>query len=213
MRTARSLPVVLWLSACASAPIAPPPLAPVAHDEVLAAGATVYDSASLDSPLAGTQAWAMGRIGPLDLGGHLHLSFDEGLQPRTLGGGVLTQLRLHVDETWFVGAALSAEYADVFAYWRGIPTRLLLVTFGVPASVELLEGVNVWIRPAIGGATEMVVFGSGLDLSPRFGVPLPVFRLTYGASYDFGWVQVYGSSSTTLPFGGAFLAFGLAFTL
>lgn len=214
MRPDRPLLVALLLaSSCVSAPIAPPPLAPVTHDEVFAAGVSAYDSADVFTPLAGTQAWATGRIGPLDVGGHLQLTFGEDYRLRSLGGGALTQLRLHVDEGWFIGASLSAEYVDAFAYWRDLRTRLVVVTFGMPASVELLEGVHVWVRPAIGGATEMSVYGHGLDVTPRFGVPLPVFRLTYGASYDFGWVTVYGSSSTTLPFGGAFLAFGLAVTL
>lgn len=198
------------LSSCASAPIAPPPLGPVRPDELGAAGVALYDSADVFSPVAGAQAWGMGRIGPLDLGGHLQLSFGEGLRPRFLGGGVQAQLRLHMDESWFLGGAFSAEYVDAFAYWRDTRSRLLLVTFGLPASVELFENASVWVRPAIGGAAPAWLFHNDLGLRPSFGVPLPVFRLTYGASYDFGWVQVYGASSTTLPFGGAFLAFGLA---
>lgn len=197
-------------ASCASAPIAPPPLGPVRPNEVGAAGVALYDTADVFSPVAGAQAWAMGRLGPLDLGGHLQLSLGEFSEPRFIGGGLLAQLRLHVDETWFVGGALGVEYIDAFIYWRAARTRLLLVTFGMPVSVELFEGATVWVRPAVGGASETYLYARGGGIDPRFGLPLPVVRLTYGASYDFGWVQVYGSSTTTLPFGGAFLAFGLA---
>lgn len=155
----------------------------------------------------------MGRIGPLDVGGHLQLSLGEGFKPRFLGGGALAQLRLHVEEGWFLGGAIGVEYIDAFAYWRASRTRLVMVTFGLPASVELFEGATVWVRPAIGGASEAWLFANEHGIRPSFNVPLPVFRLTYGASYDLGWVQVYGASSTTLPFGGAFLAFGLAVTI
>ncbi len=198
------------VSACASAPIAPPPLGPVRPDELGAAGVALYDTADVFSPIAGAQAWGMARVGPLDLGGHLQLSFGEDFAARFLGGGVQTQLRLHMDETWFVGGAFAVEYIDAFAYWRDSRSRLLLATFALPASVELFENGSVWVRPAIGGAAPMWLFRHTAGVRPSFGVPLPVFRLTYGASYDFGWVQVYGASSTTLPFGGAFLAFGLA---
>ena len=126
---------------------------------------------------------------------------------------MLAQLRLHMDENWFLGGAFSAEYIDAFAYWRSSRTRLLLVTFGLPMSVELMPNLSVWVRPAFGGASPMWLYGHDLSFRPSFGPPLPVFRLTYGASYDFGWVQVYGASSTSLPFGGAFLAFGLAVTI
>jgi hypothetical protein len=87
---------------------------------------------------------------------------------------------------------------------------LLIVTLAMPVLMQLMPDVWVWFRPALGGAASAPLYTRSDGLRAGFGPVLPVFRLSIGAAYDVGFGQVYGETTTTLPFGGAYLGFGLA---
>lgn len=198
------------LVGCASVPVAPPPLPPMSPREVGAVGGFVYDSQGDLGAIDGAQGWALLRLLPnLDVGGAVQLT-NEGFVPRFVGGSLSAQLRLHLNEEIFVGAALQLEYADAFWYLRSAREPVLMLTFSTPVVVELMPDVQVWLRPALGGAASARWYARSDGVTPAFGRVLPVFRLSFGAAYDLGFVQIYGETTTTLPFGGAYLGFGLA---
>jgi hypothetical protein len=200
-------------SACVSVPTAPPPL-PAQPTQVVSAGAFVYDTADPESPLGGAQTWGRVHVGPhLDVGGSLQLSLGAAGRPRFVGGSLLAGGRYAVDEGLTLGLELGAEYVDAFSYLRSFREPVATMTLAFPVAFRPLRPAWFWVRPAIGAAAPLRLINSPSGLSALSTGVWPAWRLSYGASWDFDWVIVYGESSTTLPFGGAYLGFGAAVAL
>lgn len=211
------LPIAVVVSAgligCASVPTAPPPIPPRPGD-VVSAGAMVYDTADTDFFIGGGQTWAKLHLGPLiDVGGSLQMSTGRGGKVRMLGGSLLVGGRLQINEGLLLGAELTGEYVDAFTYRLPGREPIVMLTVAAPVIFKPLPDLWFWVRPAIGGGADLRLQSSLGGVQPISSGAFPVWRLSYGAAWDLSWVTLYGESSTTLPFGGAYLGFGAAFSL
>jgi hypothetical protein len=199
---------VVVVTGCASVPSAPPPI-PAGPGEVLHTGLMVYDTAEPNHPLGGVNAHAALRLGQaITVGGAAQLTLGSQLRPRFLGGSMMARLSFPMGEGLVLSTELIGEYLDAFTYVSGRREPTVLLSLGAPVTWQPMPDVWFWVRPALGGGAHARFYGStgGLASSGVF----PIFRLGYGASWDVGFLQVFGESTTTLPFGGAYLGIGVA---
>jgi hypothetical protein len=200
--------------ACASVPTAPPPI-PAGPGDIVSAGALVYDTADPEFFLGGGQTWARLHLGQtLDVGGSLQLTTGYGGQVRFLGGSLLGGARIQLNEGLILGAEITGEYVDAFAYRRVAREPLVMLTVALPVVFQPLPDVWFWTRPALGGAADLRLLSSVAGLQPISSGVWPVWRLSFGAAWEvWSWLKLYGETSTTLPFGGAYLGAGAAIAL
>lgn len=211
IRWAGALLSSLLCLACASVPTAPPPI-PAGPTDVVSAGAFVYDTADPEFFVGGGQTWARLHLNQnIDVAGSLQLTTGLGGRFRFVGGSLLAGARFHINEGFWLGGEVMGEYVDAFAYRRVQREPLAMMTVAVPVVFQPLENVWFWTRPAIGAAADLRILSTAAGLSPVSSGVWPVWRLTFGAAWEiWSWLKLYGETTTTLPFGGAYLGLGAA---
>lgn len=202
---------LVGLTACVTAPTLHPPT-PLDPGESVRAGVSAYDNAGPDNALGGATVFASYRFRDLlDVGGHLQLATES----RTfLGGGLMSGLRLRLQDDVLLSLEMSVEYLEAFSYAVDGRAPQLLITLGAPLAFRFLEGTWVWVRPGLGAGATAYLFAVRRGPLPVVGFAFPSVRLSYGLSYElFDGVTVLGESSTSVPFGGAYLGFALMLSL
>jgi hypothetical protein len=168
----------------------------------------LYDTAEPNVGLDGVMLAGGTTMGGVDLALRLQLS-NGILGPRFLGGGVSAGLKLEIDEEFLIGIDLETTYLDQFTWVDGIRSPTLWAGAAVPFVFRFSDVAWVWIKPALGVALSAHLFTVGDATIPRLGFAVPGFRLSYGASIQvIENVHFFGESSTTVPFGGGYLALG-----